>query len=430
MVFNKALYKTGDTVKFKAYVLDKHHRRLKSSLAVRLSYQLKGRYISSKLVSLKASFAGSYTHEFVLGDSLPSDLNYRIGLWTGIDKEVLTGGFRIEDYLNEEVASHSLRASSDKFYRGDSMVFTLTAKDAAGLPVMDGRARFYLLARDSESGGEEEVFVPDTIYQSEKNLAADDDTRFVIHTSQLPDAALSIEAVAEFLNGNNEIHTETRKVEYDNVREQIAISQDGNHFNVEYRLNGVPTDTTGTYSTDEYDHEYTIRYPARIQLDPFAERYLFDAGNAGNEIEPGSTMYQPAWQHVQGKDSCGFIMENPYGLLIHYTVIKGKKILAAKADTASSITWKGRLQKNTTYEVLYKYFWQGTEQSGRFNIYALDKLLTTKFDQKETVYPGETDTVRLTITDRKGRPAANVNLTAVTYNAQHRNNIKVPEPPY
>ncbi|RYY52137.1 MAG: hypothetical protein EOO05_22300, partial [Chitinophagaceae bacterium] len=139
MVFNKALYKTGDTVKFKAYVLDKHNRRLKRSLAVRLSYQLNGRNITLQLASLKASFAGSYTHEFVLGDSLPSDLNYRIGLWTGIDKEVLNGSFRIEDYLNDEVASHSLRASSDKFYRGDSMVFTLTAKDAAGLPVMDGR---------------------------------------------------------------------------------------------------------------------------------------------------------------------------------------------------------------------------------------------------------------------------------------------------
>ena len=58
----------------------------------------------------------------------------------------------------------------------------------------------------------------------------------------------------------------------------------------------------------------------------------------------------------------------------------------------------------------------------------LDKILHTKISGSQTIYPGQTDTITVLVKDYSGKPAANVNLTAVSYNSQFKQDIRVSEP--
>jgi hypothetical protein len=64
------------------------------------------------------------------------------------------------------------------------------------------------------------------------------------------------------------------------------------------------------------------------------------------------------------------------------------------------------------------------------NIALLYKIMKIEINSKGKIYPGQQDSVNVRVTDYKGNPVSNVNLTAVAYNSQFKSNINVPEPPY
>lgn len=429
MLFNKAVYRPGDTVLLKAYIIRGNKKPMTGPMGLQLSYSDKQGYQYIDLGILHHTYPGSYPAFFVIGDTLPADRDYTV---TMLNKKMqgTKGKFRIEDYLNEEVGKRGFTAGSDRYFRGDSLEFSAWAKDAAGLPVMEGRVRFCLLSRDVSYPQKDRLFIPDTIWQEEKKLLTGDDTRFVVPAGVMPPAVVGLKAVAVFLGANNESHEETIRLEYEDETEQVITRMEGPWMYVEYRVNGVPTDTVGTFTINDEDQERPINYPSRFRIHPFAEEYTFTAGDAFQMEEVSMDQRSLQWQYIQEEDSCGFTIENPMGLLVHYNVTLGKKIIATGADTVSAISWKSRLKKKTGYAVNCTWIWQGVEQRQRFMVYALDKLLKAETTALSTVYPGQTDSVRIRVTDRKERPAANVNLSVASYNAQHHSRIRVAEPPY
>ncbi|MET0636457.1 MAG: carboxypeptidase-like regulatory domain-containing protein [Chitinophagaceae bacterium] len=430
MIFNQAIYKPGDSVKFKAYILGRRNQRYKKELQIGLAYRERNNFQYKPLTKKKPSSAGSYEHEFILDDSLPSDLVFTVMLKDGKGRNKLSGNFKLEDYINDEVVSHSLRSSGSGYFLGDTLMFYASAKDANGLEVMDGRVRFYLLSAGASYISRDEVFIPDTIFKMEKPLSTDGDTRFEIPSSVIPSADLQLNARAVFLNGNNETHTEEVKVDYSDDEEQISIKKEGIYLDLSYRVNGVSVDTIGSYVMNEEVVEHPIRFPGRLKVHPNAGVYEFQVGDVDNEIELDHDDYTISHLLIQEKDSCGFSIDNPAGLLIHYSVFDGDRVIGVYADSVNTIIWKRVIPANRMYEVFYSFIWRDKEVTRSFYTAALDKILKASIEHQGVVYPGATDTVRVTVTDRKGRPAANVNLTAVTYNSQHHASINVPEPPY
>ena len=136
-----------------------------------------------------------------------------------------------------------------------------------------------------------------------------------------------------------------------------------------------------------------------------------------------------SFSRVQQKDTTGFFLYNPNKILVHYTVFNGQKIIAGGGDSSEVITWKNVLPKEKIYNVEWNYIWAGEEQKGNNTIALLDKVLNTSISNAQTIYPGQKDTIKVSIKDYKGNPAANVNLTAVSYNSQFKEAIKVAEPP-
>jgi len=57
---------------------------------------------------------------------------------------VISKIFSTEDYVLDEIGSFKMRSVSDQYYAGDSMILYASAKDANGLPVLDGPVQLVL----------------------------------------------------------------------------------------------------------------------------------------------------------------------------------------------------------------------------------------------------------------------------------------------
>ncbi|MFT3702826.1 MAG: carboxypeptidase-like regulatory domain-containing protein [Agriterribacter sp.] len=435
MVFNKPKYMPLDTVKLKAYILNKRGNQYKNSLDIYLQYYLKNAWAEKQLANVKPVTKGDYLYEFLLGDSLESDKTYTIVFKNKRGKEVMRGSFAIEDYLLDEVSTYTVRSEKEHYYSNDSLCFYANATDANGLSLLDGKVNFYLVTQTIDQFYKERLFVADTLWKETKSLAVQGDTKFVIPAGVLPNADLSIEAVAEFRNSNNELQTKQVSFEYISESKTIKVWQEGAYIVADYLENGIRLAKEGYLVDDENKPERKMHFPFREKLNPYFSNYNFSIKDSTGkkiikedyEVEKN---YRLSFGRIQDRDTSGFTLYNPYAIPVHYAVFDGNKMIGAGTDTSTLINWKRILPEKRIFNVEWNYIWADEEQKGNRTIALLDKILHTTITSNEVVYPGQTDTITVSVADYKDRPVKNMNLTAVSYNSQFKNAIRVPEPPY
>lgn len=432
MVFNKPKYQPGDTVRLKAYVLDKRKKVYRKPLILHLSYTCRGAYTDKKLTSLSPQTPGAFLYEFVLGDSLESDRQYAI-TWKDGKRARLRGTFKIEDYLLDEVTEYNLRAEKGRYTQADTLVFYASAKDANGLGLMDGRVQLALLTERIDRFYDTQMWVPDTLWTEELSLAAEGDTKIVVPAARLPQADMQVSAKAVFRNSNNEIQEKQVSIEYRKDTRQISIDMEDGWLQASYTDNGIVKKQPGWLVKDN-DRPEKISFPFRQKADPLTERYIFTAMQDTVQLAVGEYVMDNYsslhFQYLQQGDSSGFALQNPRKALVHFSIFDGRRLLYRGSDTAARITWYRQLPRRHMYRVEWNYIWAGREHKGNHNIARLDKLLQTDIKGEAAVYPGKKDTITVSVRDYKGRPASGVNLTAVSYNSQFQKDIRVNEPPY
>jgi alpha-2-macroglobulin len=432
MVFNKPKYQPLDTLKFKAYLLTQKGKQYKEPLDVSLQY-FKVQQVQINLGSLKPQTPGAFIHEFVLGDSLDSDRQYTIVFRNKKADLVFQQSFRIEDYVLDEMTAQSLRSEKETYFRSDTLVFMASAKDANGLSVMDGRVTLYVLARNIIKFYKDEEFVPDTLWKQEKVLDVNADTKFEIPASNFPEADLSLEVQAVFRNSNNELEQEKTTVTFLHQARMVTVKQQGDQLFAELIENGKPVKGNGWLKKTYMAHAVPVAFPFKEKIDVYTGSYFFSVlNNEGKQTAfadwtPAS--YRPMFRRMQNKDTAGFVLHNPGRIPLHYTVFYGNRVITRGADSTEFTGWKNVLRPSKAYRVSWQYIWAGREETSSESLMVLDKLLSTKITGTSTIYPGQTDTITVSVKDYKGRPAPDVNLTAVSYNNQFAN-ADVPQPPY
>jgi hypothetical protein len=205
VIFNKPKYLPADTVKFKAYILNKKGKQYKKDVNVSLSYNKNYNLVVKDLAKLKPISKGAYTYEFVPGDSLPLDTHIDIDFKSAKEQRLLHGRFYMEDYLLDEVSTYTIRSQGEVYYKNDSITLFASAKDANGLSLMDGRVKLLLFNSHVKKFYNDRVFVPDTLWQEEKSLIVEGETKFSIPTYKFPAADLDLKSVSIFRYCNNEI---------------------------------------------------------------------------------------------------------------------------------------------------------------------------------------------------------------------------------
>ncbi len=435
VVFNQPKYKTGDTVKLKAYVLNNKNKRYRKPVDLYLEYYLRGKSHSQQLAHLNTTATGTYLYEFILRDTLSNDLKYSIIIKNKKNKQLVQGSFKIEDYVLDEVASYSINTPKEHYYENDSLIFILNAKDANGLNLLDAKARLVLLTTAIKSWNKDSVIVADTLYNEERKLNTQGDTRFAIATTAFPNADLQLTAKAIFRNSNNEVQEEKADVMYGQGKKQLLVKQVADSLLAEYMVNGKSTTATGTVEItgDKLELEKKITYPAKLKIDPLADNYWFDVDGdsaAYKDFNIGSS-YQLTLSQFNNKDTLGFLLYNPYKIPVFFTVFNGDRVLATAKDDAAVIQWKMVAHDpRKAYRVQWQYYWAGEEVRGDGSIGHLYKQLNISVNAQAAVFPGQKDTVTIEVKDHKHRPAANVNLTAFSYNSQFKKDINIPNLPY
>ena len=434
VVFNKPKYFPSDTVKFKSYLLNKKGRQYKQPVQVYLGYSAKGAYVNRKLADLKPVSNGAYVYEFITGDTLPNDTRYTLQFKNKKGRLILNGEFKIEDYVLDEVAAYSISSPEQKYYPSDTLQFSATAKDANGLAVMDGRVKLILLAKDINRFYKERVFVADTLWQEEKQLAVEGETKFFIPAAHLPAADIEINAIAIFRNSNNEIQEKDVTVEYIANNTKLDIRTETGMIKATLYKNGEVVNAKGFMETDLMTDSIPVVFPYTGKIDPQVETYSFYTAY-NEEIQESEDFdvdgkYNVTFNRVQAGDTAGFVLNNPNKIPVYYSLFDKDKQIYSASSSEENILWKEKMSIGKVYYVRWQYYWAGEQEYRNESIALLSKLASAEIGGADAVYPGQTDTITVKVKDYKQRELPDVNLTAVSYNAQFARDIRVPEPPY
>jgi TonB-dependent SusC/RagA subfamily outer membrane receptor len=439
MVFNQPKYKLTDTVKLKAYIIDKKWKQYKQKVNVYLNYYAYGSQKTQLLATLNASNPGSYLYEFPLSDTLVNDYTYSLEIRTvKKNKRVLAGSFRVEDYVLDEVAKYNFRSQKEQYVKGDSMVFFASAKDANDLPLLDAKAKLVLLSKPLNNYVVDSIYIADTLFIQEKNMLSDAETVFAVSTNQLPNANMDLEAVLQFRNSNNEIQTKTVKFKYQLSTKELRVELVGDTVQAQYYENGMMKEADGELDIDgENNMEQTIKvhYPFKIKLDAMAMDYDFYVSEKDSIIVSESLdlpyRYEVVFSRINKADTAGFILHNPYKIPVSFLILDGNRTIATGKSNDAQIVWKHHMNRRRKMYILkYDYAWKGKQEERSQNIALLYKMLNIEINSNKQIFPGQNDSIEIEVKDYKGKPVKNVNLTAASYNSQFSKSIKVPEPPY
>jgi alpha-2-macroglobulin len=436
VLFNQPKYKLTDTVKLKAYIVNRKGKQYKEKADLFLQYYARGQYYEQLLTHLSPVSPSSYVYAFPLSDTLASDIRYSVVFKTPSGKTLIQKSFSTEDYLLDEIGSYQLRTDRDNYYLNDTIKFYASAKDANGLSLLDGRAALILTTETIEAFYKDSINIPDTLLIEEKPLAAENETAFSIPTKQFPNAQLTIKATLVFKNSNNEQHKETRDMTFSPGAKELGVKSEADSVFATYLINGRSVAAKGTLkiSGDNIERTVDVSFPAHLKVDPLADDYEFTLITGKDTLKQKADIpnyYAPLFTRANRQDTLGFILHNPYKIPISFIILDGDKVIDAGKDDNENITWyKVMSNKHKMYNVKWQYIWAGRAMEGRENIALLYKLLQINVTNTSTVYPGQRDTISIEVKDYKNRAAKGVNLAAVAYNSQFKKDIDVREPPY
>lgn len=239
IIFNQPKYKPKDTLKFKAYIVNKKWKQYKKKVDIYINYSDKNKTVEQFIKSVQPTSAGAYVDDFLLADTLPLDTKYIFILKNTKGKRIISNDFKIKEYVLDEIGSYNFKSDKEIYYRNDSLRFFASAKDANGLNLLDGKATLLLTTNTIKEFYKDTVIVIDTLFFKEVKLNTTDDTKFIIPATILPHAYVDIDATLTFKNANNELHEEHKKISFKYLSKEIVVTQIEDSIKAVFLENGI-----------------------------------------------------------------------------------------------------------------------------------------------------------------------------------------------
>ena len=427
LVFNKPKYMPGDTVKLKAFIVNKNGTPINKPVDVVL--QRPGKNL--RLSTISPYRKGGFIFEFYLHDSLELQLDraYTIWLEKRDGKEYINESFIYEDY---ELSSIQLELTTDTedHYRGACNLIKASGTDENELNILDGRLEVLIQPGDIHQFFGDYVFVPDTLSFWKVELDKEDDTEIAIPDSIFPDANLAYEVAVTMFTSDNEKITERKYFNYYHLSSELTHELLGDSIRLSYRLNGTEIPLNATiYGVDNFGNQTKVdtrSLPATIGINPYFSDYFVRADTLEEKISLSSEPSLVQCLSERSKDSIQVLIKNPRNLPFSYYIYK--KNIQKDRGYSDSL----RLDINTSskqhYFVSIQYLWGGRLYDENFQIPYHDKNLTVTVLEPKLVYPSQEATIEIEVTDPEGNPVPDVDLTA--YSITKKFDYSPPEIPY
>ncbi len=452
MTFSKPIYKPGDTVRLKAFVMNRRGKGLKEPLLLRLT----DRYFDfdTIIAVIKPYRPGGYVHEFVLNDSLDLDLDeqyilpldelrsrkYDLSEYVGnLDdddyaarrKVVMRGKFEYEEYELQTI-TFTVRTDEKEHNRGVPLSIYGKASDENDLPVMDGRLQLTVTPNSNYpiQSFAASTFIPDTLWFHTVDLETVGETRILLPDSIFPTASFHYNIECVLLNSSNERQTQQLAAQYHYNEQNIYYDQQGDSLNIDFRKRGVTHPKTALlYAIQNQDTllKQPINLPATLKINPYVTHYvtLTDSLIKPFFLKQAEGIVSALASRTQ--DSLFISLNNPYRLPVWYTLFAGKKRVASGYTDSLAISTRTQTKQN--YFLTLNYVYGNQINSEDYTISYHDKLLKVTINGPQVVYPGQKATMEINVTDPGGRAVEGADVSAYGFTRKFTN-ARMPAIPY
>lgn len=419
MVFNKPKYMPNDTVKFKAYIVDKNGIPLKKNVDVCL-------YTGKKFIqlqNLKPYKKGAFEFQFFLHDSLnlKLDRSYNIELNNKKGNTYIEKNFYYEQY---ELGKNKLniRIENDNQFAGKCLTAFVKGTDENDLNLLDARLEVFVEANHVETYFDDRIFVPDTLFTFKTALKPTGETEILIPDSIFPKLNFKYNLNVRLLTSDNELITEKNQVSYYFAQKKFDIKLINDSVQFVYFENGQSVSKpVHIYATDNFGNKTDILQsatPCKVELNPFYSQYHIKGDSISQtfDMNSQSSLLQCMSQRVN--DSVFVEVNNPRKLNFVYNIYK--KNTEKYRGSGDSLLLRNVSRTKQNYFISIRYLWGGQIKNENYWIPYYDKKLNIAVKQPHIVYPGQKVNMEISVTDQKGKPVSNVDLTAYSLTSKFK----------
>jgi alpha-2-macroglobulin len=412
MVFNKPKYLPGDTVKFKTFLVDQRGKPLRDSASVLL---LRTGKTPVALARIAPQQPGALDFEFPLHDSLglQLDKNYEIVLQKEPDMVYRKGHFRYEDYELRSTAL-ALRTEGKNQFRGQEFRCYLKGTDENDLNLLDARIELTLRPITFLEFHAEKVFMPDTLWHHEQPLDAAGETAIVLPDSLFPDMDLQYRLSVVMLTADNERVTKEETLWFFHTRREFHHTLDRDTIRIEYRVDGQSQPAQAMLSgVDPLGNtvaERLVDLPFAEKINPHFAAYRLEDGLLKTRFDLASE--PPLLQCLANRsaDSLLIVADNPRQIPFRYFLYRHNREIARGYGTDLRVVRPSG--EKEAYSISVQYLWAGRLRSENFVIGFQRRRLNVDIEYPALAFPGQQTDFTVTVTDARGRPVPDADLTA------------------
>ncbi len=408
LVFNKPMFKPGDTLRAKAFITTKKGRPVTKTLDARL-YNYGRNNVNLKLGNVAPYRNGAYVYELILTDSLKLSLDTNPYLQLEYrDKTVQSKSFRYEQY---ELKANQFFARSENNRKEKGATLYLKGTDSNDMPLYDVRTEILIKSDRVTQAHEGRLFVADTLWFHQQKLDAVGETKIVLPDSIFPKAALNYKAVIAFINSDNERQTKELSLQFDSQLAPVRFEVKNDSVWI-YPL-ALTDKIELTALTNQDDEIFTkeVQLPYREKINPFINEYEAGATSAWEFLEMNT---YDKLEILSGRtaDSITITASNPRKIPFHYQVFKGKRQIYRGSAEESTVIFEDKAGTRESYTVSVQYVWAGIAKQEDYAVNFNDRQLNVSITHLPLVYPGQTTDFTITVTDAKGKPVNQADVTA------------------
>lgn len=440
MVTNQPKYKHGDTLKMKAFLVNRKGKPFKKNMELLMVTPRKNNYGQDTVLrtTLKPSPAGAYTYEMAIPDSFIIDRNYTL-LINRKRRTYEQITFKVEQYELNKI-TYTWEDKKQEYYRGNSIFFYAKAIDANNLPVPDATVHLKLHIQNINTIYDTLIKLHDTVFRSyfDTTLQCSPDglTPIELPGHLIPNADITVTGEMFFTNADNKPGYQSHYFNILANTQRYYLMQDSNGLRSGYLVQGKDQrGKTATWRVNYHEGYYkdkkiTLPYYHNWEAGARSYALLDSAGTRtlANYQMPANPPKAPSFTIDKQYDSIYISLENPLGLEVAWRIYDNDDELLTKGAGAT-LSYSKKLKGTKPVRVRYSYSWAGNFYTFETVGWRKEKQLTVKIEHPELVFPGQTIPVDITVTNYKNKPAKNVNLTAYSVNTEF-DNIPVPNMPY
>lgn len=422
-VFNKPLYKPGETVRFKAYITKNNGKPYKQSLTFSLNGFRTDTILAKDLTPYRP---GMFEYEFKLTDSLKLSLDKDYDIcFRRKDNNIHISGnsFRYEEY-NLKSTLLSLSADKNEHLKGDSVALSVKITDSNFMPVYGGYASIIVTpGKIQKQESKQLLFVKDTLWQKDIDMTEVAEKKVFIPDSIFPAGmSLSYNVHCSYTGPDNEKRN-SKKIIYRNSDSYFIQTEIKNgQINIKQIKDGKTIKTKAKISINQHLYSTdSVSLPYAFSLPWYASDISVKTPFSEKSIKPENTANPIKCDLYRENDSIICRVTNPTAIPFWYKLHKGKKEIKKGHTNSLNISFPDTDQSG--YELSVSYIYGGSSQTISSSLPYIRKNISMDITTPDKVYPGQKTNVRIKLTDSKQRAVEDADITAFGITSKFNKNV-------